>query len=504
MLDAGLELESERNQIVSALAATSPSNWTPTQLAALKGNMDVTARGVPLKLLFGSDYPYRETEQHAPWRGVGVGIRPSLALGGLSTVWGGAMLPYRDTDLERWPIKSAVLEMYYRAVLELTGLSARQDDLADLFPLHCDAPQSLEPSNQARLFLKHLERHRDKLRAVGWNFGRSRLAVRVAPTAGDKGCVYCRLCMYGCPYGYIYNSADTVRQMRSEKNFTYQAYFIVTTLEERGDKVIINGYDRRTRNTLAIEAGRVYLAAGVISTAQILLRSRSDYDRPLRLWDSHYFLFPLVLARRTQLVQREALYTLSQLFIEIFNPQISRRAVHLQIYTYNDLVGQAVRKAFGPFARALTPLARQLEERMLMVQGYLHSDESPGIEMTLQRDGNSGRDWLQLSAVPNPETPRVVKRILREMLRQSRRLGGIVVPPLLQLSEPGRGFHSGGSFPMQERPESFESDCLGRPCGWTRVHAVDATVFPSVPATTITYTVMANAYRIGWETAALN
>jgi hypothetical protein len=56
---------------------------------------------------------------------------------------------------------------------------------------------------------------------------------------------------------------------------------------------------------------------------------------------------------------------------------------------------------------------------------------------------------------------------------------------------------------MREKPGAFESDCLGRPHGWTRVHAVDATVLTSVPATTITFSVMANAHRIGWEAAAL-
>jgi hypothetical protein len=136
------------------------------------------------------------------------------------------------------------------------------------------------------------------------------------------------------------------------------------------------------------------------------------------------------------------------------------------------------------------------------VQGYLHSDESRTIEMTLKRDG--ARDCLHLHALPNPETRRTVKRVMRELLRQSRRLGGLVLPPMLQLAEPGRGFHCGGSFPMRENPQPFESDCLGRPHGWKRVHAVDATVLPGAPATTITLSVMANAHRIGWETALKN
>jgi len=49
---------------------------------------------------------------------------------------------------------------------------------------------------------------------------------------------------------------------------------------------------------------------------------------------------------------------------------------------------------------------------------------------------------------------------------------------------------------MRERPRDFESDALGRPRGLSRVHVVDAAVFPTIPATTITYTAMANAHRI--------
>jgi hypothetical protein len=67
--------------------------------------------------------------------------------------------------------------------------------------------------------------------------------------------------------------------------------------------------------------------------------------------------------------------------------------------------------------------------------------------------------------------------------------------------EPGRGFHTGSSFPMSKSPNGLESDLLGRPAGLTRTHVVDSSVLPSIPATTITFTVMANAHRIGQAVA---
>jgi choline dehydrogenase-like flavoprotein len=498
MLDAGIELENDRAKIVSQFAKTKSSAWNPNQVAELKSGMAADATGVPLKLLFGSDFPYRETEKKIPWRGRGISFRPSLALGGLSNVWGAAMLPHRDSDISDWPVKNSELAPHYRAAAEITGLAAQRDDLEEIFPLHCENPGDLKPSRQANLLFENLKKHHDELRARGWHFGRARVAVRADNSAKGGGCVRCGFCLYGCPYGCIYNAADTVRELRAEKNFTYQRDVIVTKLRENSEKVFIEGFHRETRAPLSFEANRVYLAAGVIPTAQILLRSQNAYEQPLTLRDSQYFLFPLVLARRTGDVQTEALYTLSQLFIELNNPQISRRSVHLQIYTYSDTIGQAVRKSLGP----LKMFARALEERMVVVQGYLHSDESSTIEMRLKRVGE--KDFLQLDARPNPESRRIVKKILRELLSQTRRLGGIVVPPMLQMAEPGRGYHSGGSIPMRENPKQFESDLFGRPHGWSRVHAVDASVLPSIPATTITFSVMANAHRIGWETANIS
>src|SRR5262249_46264382 len=158
-------------------------------------------------------------------------------------------------------------------------------------------------------------------------------------------CVYCGQCMTGCVYGCIFNSTDTVRELQRQKKFSYQRDVIVTKLREADGKIFIEGFHRQTRAPMSFEANRVYLAAGVIPTAQILLRSQNAFDRRLTLRDSQYFLFPILLARRTRDVRSETLHTLSQIFLELNNPQISSRGVHLQIYTYSDIIGQAVCKS---------------------------------------------------------------------------------------------------------------------------------------------------------------
>ena len=102
-----------------------------------------------------------------------------------------------------------------------------------------------------------------------------------------------------------------------------------------------------------------------------------------------------------------------------------------------------------------------------------------------------------LRALPNQEAKKRVRKLLLKLTRMAAHTGVIPLIPKFQMELPGSGYHSGGSFPMSAQPKVGEADTLGRPYGMRRIHAIDSTILPSIPATTITYTVMANAYRIG-------
>jgi choline dehydrogenase-like flavoprotein len=56
---------------------------------------------------------------------------------------------------------------------------------------------------------------------------------------------------------------------------------------------------------------------------------------------------------------------------------------------------------------------------------------------------------------------------------------------------------------MRETPGPLETDALGQLRELPGVHLVDSSVLPSLPSTTFTYTVMANAHRIARAVADL-
>lgn len=490
MIDVGLELEPDRRALLDRIASREVEAWDPIEVAALKGNMPHDARGIQVKLVFGSDYPYRSaTESLGLSIPVGT-FKPSFARGGLSTVWGASAMPYNAHDLERWPITEQDLAPHYRAVGEWMPIAAVTDDLAAEYPIGSDSLDPPLPTNQARALFDRMNRSKDRLRRSGIRFGHSRIALR------SRNCRRCGLCLYGCPYRLIYNASDTVAEMLPDPRFSYVPGVCVERLSERRGRVLVEGLDVSTRAHREFTGERCFLAAGILATARIVLESSASYYQELEIIDSQYTLLPLVAMRTTPDITTERLHTLCQLYLEVDDPRISQHNMHCQLYTYSDLFHKVFDSLLFGLPARLPFVDRQVLSRLMVLLCYLHSDESSGLRIALSRPANGKPGVLSVRFAINPRTQPTVLALARKLLRHSGDLGFIPLVPLIKLEHPGRGYHSGGSFPMSHHPEGFQSDTLGRPLGWERIHLVDASVFPTIPAATITFTVMANANRI--------
>jgi len=121
-----------------------------------------------------------------------------------------------------------------------------------------------------------------------------------------------------------------------------------------------------------------------------------------------------------------------------------------------------VGKAFGPLRRPLGFLVRDLQERMIVAQGYLHSKHSSRIAVCLRQANTSEQERLELRAELNASARAQARKLVFQLCKQARRIGAVPLPIMLNIAEPGRGFHSGGSFPMATDPRGFQTDLLGR------------------------------------------
>ncbi len=485
MVDIGARLESDRAQLIRQLTLGEVIRADRPEWSFARTGLSTNAR-IPLKTVFGSEFAYADEGIFAGGKlPKGFGLLPSRAYGGFSNVWGAALLRLIDSDLIGWPFAGDALLPHYDAIEANVPISAHVDGLSRLYP-NSRALHSLEPSTQASKFLDRLARRLPSKERVGFAFGYARLAV-------GSSCRRCGMCLYGCPYGQIFNTASLVEDYMQRPGFTYVPGARVFSLSETSNRVEVIG--RAIDGRPFIEhARRVFLAAGPLATPLILLTSMRERQRHLRLQDSQYFLLPL-LGPPASGSDKRMPFTLAQAFIEINDPEVSSHAVHNQLYTYNDYFADNLRQRFfgGNFA-PLDSIVKWLAQRMMVVQSYLHSSLSGHAQLRL--GGSEEAPTLTVEPRMNAETRPAVRRVWRRLATIGRRGGLLAMPMLGQIGEIGRGYHSGGSFPMRRHPGFGESDVLGRPFSFSRVHVVDGSCLPTIPSTAPTLTIMANAHRI--------
>lgn len=498
VLDAGDTVEPERMRVFDELASSEPERW-PAELARRARDAFPADIGhVPLKPAYGSLYPYVQEDPDLSIATENADTLSSLAYGGLSNAWGASLLPVRQLDIEDWPVTLAELVPHYEAVQRFVPVSAERDELSETLPLYTDSPGTLKRSEQTQKLLTHMRRHRAALQAAGLDFGASRLAV-TSSTDGPHRCRNAGLCLYGCPYRSIYSAAHTFEQLRRNARIDYRGGVYVDRVTEAAGTVTIDFHERRRPDARGrLSASRVFVACGAISSTRLMLASMGCERHVCRMRDSQYFVVPAITRQAAPVSVAEQGNTLAQAFLELDGGHISAHSIHMQIYGYNDIMLSALAKRLHSRPERLERIARSVLGRLVIVQGFLHSSDSPGL--TIEYDA----DRLRIVGDDIEIGRGRVRALVRQLASQSPRLGMLPAPGVLHLGRPGKSNHLGGSFPMRKSPGEFETDSLGRVPGWKRVHLVDSAVFPSVPATTVTISAMANAHRIATAAATIS
>ncbi len=495
VLDTGLTLEPERDAARRRMAATVPERWEPSDLALTRFAADSEV-GRGYKRLFGSDLAFRDDGVLEISVDPGVGARPSYARGGLSNVWGSGLLPYTDRDLGGWPIAAADLADGYRAVLDFVPYAAERDEFAERYPLLREPDGPLIRTEAGAALLARLRRHRPALTAAGLHFGASRLAVRVGRPAPANGCVYCGHCLDGCPYGHIYNSAQTIDELRDQGLIEYRPGLHVDRVAEDDGEVVIEATELDGGARVTMRAPRVFLGAGVISTTIILQRSGLLGPRAV-IADSQALYLPFAWVGRAGRTGREPGHTLAQGSVVLDDPAVSANPVHITLYTYNDGLSERARAAHPQLTALLGPALDSITRRLVVGICFFHSDDSDHFSTSWTPDGES----VRIDPVLNPAMRAIAKRFQGALARSLGRAGLIPLTPLAEIAPPGGGYHYGASVPMSANPGFGECDTLGRPSGARLIHVVDASCFPTVPGGAITFSSMANSHRIATAAA---
>ncbi len=495
VLDVGGRLEVDNELARLRMSDVDPGHWDRSDVHVVSRTAVATASsGLPEKRTYGSDFPFRNFGQldgvTSTWHTVPHVV--SGAYGGFSNTWGAQTMTYSAAAFDDWPFSRSDLETDYRAILAAIPYSGEVDDLAEYFPLWGDADPLPPLSERSVRVLRAYERNRAKVRRQGVLVGKARLAL-----AGNK-CVSCGLCMTGCPYSFVYSASQTFDELQRQGKITYVGRHVATRVGETEGRPFVAARSLDTGRLESFTADKVLIACGALGTTRLVSQSLQSWSRRIHMSESVQFLMPFVSPRATATLTQEGSFTLNQFNMILPFDEEGHDLVQIHCYPYNDAMDEALPRPLQ--LRALRGVRTQLLKRITIGLGYLPSWASPGFDVSFtppaRDDELAGMSLDSTRPVPTTTAP-MMRQVRRRLWRSARHLGMVPVVPLVTLASPTKSYHFGGSYPLSSDPQrGLESDTLGRVHPWENIHLIDASVFPTVPATTFTLSIMANAHRI--------
>jgi choline dehydrogenase-like flavoprotein len=415
----------------------------------------------------------------------------SLAKGGLANAWGAGVYRFNAQDLKGSPISAEDLRPHYDELTRHIGVSGAHDDLEQDFG-HDDA--LLPPMQLSELFsafLARYERARAYFEREEFRVGRPRLAVLTKPYNGRAAYEYDNLEFFKPHNPAIYTPAYTIDEMRSTGAIEYLDRRLVQRYVERDDHVDVHARNLKENTDEIWRARKLCIGAGALNTARIVLESHRDYETRLPVLDNPMTCLPFFSAGRIGAGFSTHDSSLGQLNL-ITKDAESGEILQGTLYGTTGPLRSDVLFTLPLSFRSNLALMKYAAPAMGLLMLF-----HPGIENSKNyvRLRESGELEIEFSPVQgHPLTERRIIKLLRKLGYLSHR-------SLIQRPGMGQGLHYAATLPMRSDPKRYQTDPDGLLSGGRHVHIVDGACFSHLPAKNLTFTIMANALRIGTKLA---
>ncbi len=222
-----------------------------------------------------TEHPYTEVKPFYWFRGYHVG--------GKSLMWGRQSYRWSDLDFEAnakdgfgvdWPVRYKDIAPWYDYVEKFAGISGNKDGLAVL-----PDGQFLPPMDMTCVEKDVAARIKDLYKGErAMIIGRT--ANLTVPHEGRTNCQFRNKCWLGCPFGgYFSTQSSTLPAAQKTGNLTLRPFSIVTKVLYDKDKKRATGVevlDSETNKTIEYKSKIVFLNAGTLNSAWILMNSATD------------------------------------------------------------------------------------------------------------------------------------------------------------------------------------------------------------------------------------
>lgn len=404
------------------------------------------------------------------------GIFRSSSLGGLTNYWGGTALPFTDNELSSWNLTRKVLNPYYKEISEKIGISAKNDKLDEYFGENF---ATNPPFFLTKIFEKldssvNSSSSEGQFRVVS---GTNRVTLQTQENHKNT-CVYCGECLAGCFKDSIFSTRPAVENFLKLPNVKKIAGK-VTRVET--SKVFVKS-DKQTETFSGFS--KIFLGAGCPNSTEIVLRS-TGLKKSEAMQDNAVYVFPIFyFGKLGYSPVSEPYLSLCNLIFGFVPKTENFKYSQAQIYSNFDYMWRYnIPEGIWKKIQSLVSYSRA---RLFWGRLYVCGAESQSYECELFDD--------KIKFSVSSKNPKSSIAELMKSVRRTVNKNGFYVPPVKPLLQKTNS-HYASTFPykgeildVSENAE-FMKD----------VFLCDSSVFPDLPAVSLTFTIMANACRITTE-----
>lgn len=410
----------------------------------------------------------------------------SLATGGLSNAWGCGVACFSKDELLHFPFSYSEIYKSYENIALRIGLSGKvNDDLSSYFGVDQWANKPMDIDEIHNYLLNKYNGLKTDLN--GFLLGRCRMAVLSNKLNDRDACNSCGNCFIGCDRKSMYSSVSDVINLKKNKNFTFYPGFIVDSVLKKDNFLSVQGSFSCDLEQKQISAKKIILAAGTLATTRLVLNAiKLKKEVPMLSSPTGAFMafVPRFFGRK---VNSSAAIGQIAFTLPIEDNVSASGATFLasSINASELLVHLPFKRRFG--VDILSSLLSSCVIGNIFLPGHLTNAKV--------KLGNTGE--LIVDGIYDEKVNLYMAIASKRLKRAFFKMGAVILPGSFTIGNPGADVHYSGTLPMRKNPVSGETTSDGEVYSLGGVYVVDGASLPFLPSKPHTFTIMANADRIG-------
>ncbi|MBX7180882.1 MAG: hypothetical protein K1X82_02125 [Bacteroidia bacterium] len=441
-------------------------------------------------------YLKEKTEQWLPFLSNSFFPFESMAKGGLGGGWGTGCFVFSNPELDQCGLDPKTMEQAYRQVASWIGMSGQQDDGSNFAIGNLKNLQTPLPLDSSMLgIFSNYDKHKETLQKQGFWLGRSGMALLSEPIDGRKASQGYDMEFWGDNDYSAYRSWMTIDQLLSKPNFTLVSGWMAIRFEEDEGGVTVWAQSLETNEVQAFKAKKLIIAAGVLSTARLVLRSQEAYQHKLPVLCNAYTYMPTINWSNLGLGYDTKRSGLCQAILFRDTGANQQEVAQAALFGYRQLLLFKLAKE-APLGFAFSKEIMRLLESAFIIAGIHHPEQA------------GGEKWIELVRAESYQTGDVLRGEYRHSQAEENRffetekaykkaLFKLGCLPLKAIRTPqGGSIHYAGTLPFSDSDQPFHIQRNGRLNGFQKVFVGDGSGFRYLPAKGLTLSLMANAFLV--------